>query len=103
MHIVIVHVHVIPDCIEEFRKATIENASNSLKEPGVVRFDVLQRQDDPTWFVLNEVYRTPDDQGRHKETAHYSKWRDAVADMMAEPRQGIKFSNIFPEDDEWGC
>ena len=78
----------------------MENARYSVAEPGVARFDVIQQNDDPTRFVLVEVYRTSDDPARHKETAHYQKWRDTVADMMAEPRNAIKYTNIFP--DEWG-
>jgi quinol monooxygenase YgiN len=101
MFIVHVFVHVKSDKIEAFKSATIENASNSIKEPGVARFDIIQQMDDPTRFVLVEVYRTPDDPGRHKETAHYQKWRDTVADMMAEPRTAIKYDNIFPDEQGW--
>ncbi len=81
------------------------HAGKCTKQPegsGVARFDVLQKADDPTRFVLTEVYRTPEDPARHKETAHYQKWRDTVADMMAEPRQGIQFSNVFPDENGWG-
>lgn len=74
----------------------MENARNSAQEPGVARFDVLQDQADPTKFVLVEVYKTPDAPAAHKETAHYNKWRETVADMMAEPRQARKFDNLFP-------
>ncbi len=95
MHIVLVHVHVKPESVEAFKTATLENAQNSLKEAGVARFDVLQKADDPTRFVLTEVYRTPEDPARHKETAHYQKWRDTVADMMAEPRQGFSSATSF--------
>ncbi len=102
MFIVHVFVHVKPDQVEAFKSATIENAGNSIKEPGVARFDIIQQMDDPTRFVLVEVYRTPDDPGRHKETAHYQKWRDTVADMMAEPRTSIKYTNIFPDEQGWG-
>jgi (4S)-4-hydroxy-5-phosphonooxypentane-2,3-dione isomerase len=91
-----VHVHVIPDRIEEFKKATLENAENSLKEPGVARFDFLQQKDDPGRFVLVEIYRTAEDPGRHKQTAHYLKWRDAVAGMMAEPRRGVSYEALSP-------
>ncbi len=101
MFIVHVFVHVKPNQVEAFKIATIENASNSVQEPGIARFDVVQQQDDPTRFVLVEVYRTPDDPARHKETAHYKTWRDTVADMMAEPRSSIKYSNIFPADEGW--
>ncbi len=101
MVIVHVHVHVKADCVEAFCAASMENARNSVKEPGVARFDIVQQTDDPTRFVLVEVYRTPDDPARHKETAHYLKWRDAVADMMAEPRAGIKYANVFPDERGW--
>ncbi len=102
MLVVHVHVHVKPEFIEAFRRATVENARNSVQEPGVARFDVLQNADDPTRFLLVEVYRTPDDPARHKETAHYQIWRDTVVDMMAEPRTSVKFANIFPDDTGWG-
>ena len=101
MLIVHVHVHVKPECAEAFRQATIENARHSIQEPGIARFDVIQQADDPTCFILVEVYRTPDDPARHKETVHYAKWRDAVADMMAEPRTSVKFANVFPDDAGW--
>jgi (4S)-4-hydroxy-5-phosphonooxypentane-2,3-dione isomerase len=93
--IVHVHVHVKPESVEAFRAATIENARQSVKETVIARFDVVQQQDDPTRFVLIEVYRTVDAPARHKETAHYAKWRDAVAPMMAEPRTSVKFGNVF--------
>jgi len=99
MFIVHVFTQVKPDQIEAFKTATIENARNSVQEPGVARFDVIQQQDDPTRFVLVEVYRTSDDPARHKETSHYQKWRDTVTDMMDVPRSSIKYSNIFPDDD----
>ena len=95
MLIVHVHVHVKPDFVDAFRRATIANARQSVKEPGMARFDVIQQQDDPTRFILVEVYRTPDDPARHKETAHYQTWRDTVAPMMAEPRQSVKYNNVF--------
>ena len=102
MLVVHVHVQVKPDRIEAFKAATLENASNSIQEPGVARFDVIQQQDDPTRFVLIEVYRTVNDPARHKETPHYQKWRDTVADMMAQPRTSVKYSNVFPDDQNWG-
>jgi len=95
MLIVHVHVHVKPECVEAFRAATIENARQSAQEPGIARFDVVQQQDDPTRFVLVEVYRTADAPAKHKETAHYAKWRDTVAPMMAEPRTSVKFGEVF--------
>ena len=101
MLIVHVHVHVKPDKIEAFRVATIENARNSVQEPGVARFDVIQQKDDPARFILVEVYHTPEDPARHKETAHYQKWRDTVENMMAEPRTSVKYSNVFPDETGW--
>lgn len=101
MLIVHVHVRVKPESVEAFKRATLENARNSIKEPGVARFDVIQQQDDPTHFILVEVYRTPEDAAKHKETAHYPVWRDTVAEMMAEPRTSIKYTNVFPDDAGW--
>jgi len=101
MNIVFVHVHVKPEFVDAFKQASLENASSSVKEEGIARFDVVQQSDDPTRFVLVEVYKTAEAPAAHKETAHYLKWRDTVAEMMAEPRQGIKYSNIFPDDSGW--
>ncbi len=101
MNIVFVHVHIKPEFVEAFKHASLENASNSVKEEGIARFDVVQQDDDPTRFVLVEVYKTAEAPAAHKETAHYLKWRDTVAEMMAEPRQGIKYGNIFPDDGSW--
>jgi quinol monooxygenase YgiN len=98
MHIVHVHVHVKPEFVEAFKQATLANASNSLKEAGNVRFDVVQQVDDPTRFVLIEMYQTAEASAAHKETAHYKLWRDAVMKMMAEPRQGIRYVGVLPED-----
>ena len=101
MLIVHVHVHVEPDCVEAFAQASARNASCSVQEPGIARFDVMQQADDPTRFVLVEVYRTADDPAKHKETAHYREWRDAVEPMMAEPRRSVKYANVFPTDGGW--
>jgi quinol monooxygenase YgiN len=101
MFIVHVFVHVKPEDVEAFKAATVENARNSVQEPGIARFDVVQQRDDPTRFVLVEVYRTPEDPAKHKETAHYQNWRDTVADMMAEPRSSIKYENVFPDEAGW--
>lgn len=102
MFIVQVHVHVKPECVEAFRQATLANARNSVREPGIARFDVLQQQDDPTRFTLVEVYRTPADAGKHKDTVHYATWRDTVAEMMAEPRSSVKYADVFPDEKGWG-
>ena len=103
MSLVIVHVqvHVKPDSVDAFRTATRRNAEASLREPGVVRFGVAQDAEDPTRFVLVEVYRDARAPAAHKETAHYQAWRDAVADMMAEPRTSRRFANVFPDDAAW--
>jgi (4S)-4-hydroxy-5-phosphonooxypentane-2,3-dione isomerase len=101
MLIVHVFVHVKPESVEAFRAATLENARNSVREPGVVRFDVVQQDDDPNRFLLMEIYRTPEDPARHKETAHYAAWRDAVESMMAEPRRSVKYHEVFPEAVSW--
>ena len=102
MLIVHVFVHVHPHRVDGFIAATLENARNSVQEPGVIRFDVVQQDDDPTRFLLIEIYRTPADPARHKETAHYAAWRHAVAPMMAEPRQGVKYHALFPDAaSEW--
>ncbi|MBV9226412.1 MAG: antibiotic biosynthesis monooxygenase [Acidobacteriaceae bacterium] len=101
MLIVHVYVSVKPEAVEAFRSASAENARNSLREPGVARFDVLQEEDNPTRFVLVEAYRTPEAPAEHKATEHYAKWRDTVADMMAEPRKSIKYSNVAPGDEGW--
>jgi quinol monooxygenase YgiN len=101
MQIVHVHVNVKPEFVEAFKRATIENARDSVKEAGIARFDVIQQADDPTKFILVEVYKTVDAPAAHKETAHYARWRDTVAEMLAEPRQGIKYSNVFPDDANW--
>jgi len=101
MYIVHVHIHVKPDQVDAFQQASIENAQNSVREPGIMRFDVLQQMDEPTRFILVEIYRAPEDQAKHRETTHYLKWRDTVADMMAEPRVGIKFHPVFPEVAAW--
>jgi (4S)-4-hydroxy-5-phosphonooxypentane-2,3-dione isomerase len=101
MVIVHVHVHVKPESVETFRAASITNASHSVREPGIARFDVIQQQDDPARFVLVEVYRTVEATVAHKETAHYAAWRDAVAPMMAEPRSGVKYTAVFPDEADW--
>lgn len=101
MHIVHVHVHVKPEFVEAFKQATMENARHSVREAGIARFDVIQQVDDPSRFILVEVYKTSEASAAHKEMAHYKLWRDAVMKMMAEPRQGMRYSNIFPEDAGW--
>ena len=101
MHIVLVNIHVKPEFLEQFKAASLENAKNSVLEPGIVRFDFLQQTEDSTRFLLVEVYRTPEDQLKHRDTRHYQTWRDTVTEMMADPRVGIKYKNIFPEDKGW--
>jgi autoinducer 2-degrading protein len=101
--LIIVHVHarVLPEGIEAFRAASLENSRASLREPGVARFDVVQSTEDPTRFVLVEAYRTAEAPAAHKATAHYARWRDAVADLMAEPRTATRYVNVAPEDSDW--
>ncbi len=101
MFVVLVHVHIKPEAMEEFRAACLDNARNSLQEPGVARFDVIQQQEDPTRWVLIEAYFQPEDQLKHRETAHYARWRDAVTEMMAEPRIGIKYDPVYPGVEQW--
>jgi (4S)-4-hydroxy-5-phosphonooxypentane-2,3-dione isomerase len=97
MLIVHVQIHVKPESVDAFRAASIENARNSIAEPGIARFDVLQQADDLTRFVLVEIYRDGNASARHKETAHYAIWRDTVAPMMAEPRTSVKYTGVFPD------
>ena len=101
MLVVHVHVRVKPECVEAFRQASLANARRSVQEPGIARFDVVQQADDPTRFVLVEAYRTAEAPAAHKATAHYATWRDAVADLMAEPRTSVKYANAFPPDADW--
>ena len=100
MYVVFVNVHVKEGLQDDFKKITLENAAASLLEPGVARFDVFQMTEDPSRFTLVEVYYSPDGALAHKETEHYQKWRDTVADMMAEPRFSVKYSACFPLNDE---
>lgn len=95
MLIVLVYVHVKPESVAAFKQISLENARASVQEPGIARFDVIQQNEDPTRFVLIEAYRSTDAPAKHKETAHYAKWRDTVAAMMAEPRTSVKYANVF--------
>ena len=101
MLVIHVHVHVKPEAVEAFRQATIENARCSVQEPGIARFDVVQQADDPARFTLVEAYRSVEAVAAHKATAHYARWRDTVADLMAEPRTAVKYANVFPGDEGW--
>ena len=96
MHVTLVHVHVEPDHIEAFIAETRANHEASLREPGCLRFDILQAPDDPARFVFYEAYRSAADAAAHKETGHYLRWRDRVAPWMAEPRQGVRYTGLFP-------
>lgn len=96
-----IQIRVKPEFIDAFKKATLANARESLKEPGIARFDILQQQDDSTRFIFIEVYRNAEATAAHKQTKHYETWRDTVADMMAEPRSNVKFTNVFPGDEGW--
>ena len=101
MHILLVHIHVKSEFRAPFIQATLNNAKNSVLEPGVIRFDMLQQAEDPDRFTLVEVYKTPEDHSRHRETQHYLTWRDTVTDWMADQRIGIKYTNVFPDDSGW--
>lgn len=101
MLVVHVHVRVKADDLAAFLAETRRNAAKSLDEPGVRRFDVLQDQADPTHVVLNEVYVDQAAADAHKQTAHYARWRDAVAPMMAEPRTAARFDSVFPTESGW--
>jgi len=101
MLVVHVHIKVKPDLIDAFKEVTLSNARESLKEPGIARFDVVQQSDDPTKFVLVEVYRSVEATSAHKATAHYAAWRDRMESLMAEPRSSVKYSSVFPEEDGW--
>ncbi len=96
--IVLVNVHVLSGAEPAFREAALANAEASRREPGVVRFDVLQDRDDASRFMLVEAYRSEQAAAAHKQTAHYARWRDAVAGLMAEPRSGLRYVNLSPED-----
>jgi quinol monooxygenase YgiN len=102
MHIVHVFIHIKEGQVEEFKTATVKNARNSLQEPGIARFDLIQQTDDPTRFLLVEVYRTAQDAASHKETTHYKLWQNTVESMMAEPRTRLIYRNVFPDESGWG-
>jgi quinol monooxygenase YgiN len=101
MLVIHVQIRVKPDSVDPFKQATLANARQSVQEPGIARFDVVQQQADPTRFVLVEVYRDAEAHAAHRETRHYQTWRDTVESMMAEPRAGVKFTNVFPDDNGW--
>jgi (4S)-4-hydroxy-5-phosphonooxypentane-2,3-dione isomerase len=101
MLIVIVNVQVIESGVDAFIEATLENARASLREPGIARFDVIRQEDDPTRYVLIEVYRSAEAPAAHKETAHYAKWRDTVGPLMAAPRTSQRYVNLAPSDAGW--
>ncbi len=102
MHIVHVFIHVKAEQLDAFKQASQVNALNSMEEPGIARFDFLQQGDDPTRFLLVEVYRTPEDAVKHKETPHYNRWRETVEPLLAEPRTRIVYRNLHPDDSGWG-
>ncbi len=101
MLVVLIQINVKPECLGAFLQATIANAKESLKEPGIAQFDLLRQADAPNRFVLVEAYRTADGQARHRETPHYLTWRETVAPMMAEPRVPVKFDSVYPPEEEW--
>jgi quinol monooxygenase YgiN len=101
MLIALVHIRVKPESVEAFRQASLENARNSVQEPGIARFDVIQQENEPTRFVLIEVFHSAEGQAAHRDTAHYKTWRETVESMMAEPRIGVRYLNVFPDDKKW--
>ena len=101
MLVVHVHIHVKPEQLEAFISETRKNSSESLKEPGIARFDLVQQTDDRTRFILVEAYKTPEAPAQHKETPHYAAWRDAVAPMMASPRTSVKLESLCPDEARW--
>jgi len=96
MFVTCVHVKVKSENVDDFKEACVLNHRESIKEPGNLRFDILQNQDDPTFFLLYEAYASKDDAAAHKSTPHYLQWRETVADWMAEPRKGVPFNSIAP-------
>ncbi len=100
MYVVSVTVCAKPDQVDSFIEATLDNARNSRGEPGNVRFDVLRCEDDPMRFLLYEAYLSKDDFAKHQQTEHYLRWKEIVADWMAQPRQGVKHNSIFFGDGE---
>ena len=100
MFVVAVTVNVKPEFVEQFKDAILDNARNTRKEPGNVRFDVCQSEEDPAHFILYEVYRGPEDFAAHQQTPHFLRWRDKVADWMAQPRSRVKCWTIFFGDGE---
>lgn len=96
MHVTLVHVHVKPQCLQQFIEATLTNHQASVLEPGNRRFDVLQDPEDSGHFILYEAYATAEDAAAHKQTPHYASWRDTVADMMAMPRKGLPMNGLIP-------
>ena len=99
MYVVAVTIFVKPEFVDAFRAQTLDNARNTRKEPGNLRFDVLQAEEDPTRFLLYEAYKVKEDFARHQATAHYARWKEAVTDWMAQPRQGVKHHSIFFGDE----
>lgn len=102
MYIVQVFLHVKPDKVAEFETATVENARKSVKEPLVARFDLARQLDDPTRFILIEIYRSAEGHAQHRATSHYKKWQEVAEPLMVEPRTRIICENVFPEDSGWG-
>ena len=101
MYVVSVTVFVKPEFVDRFIEASKANASGARQEPGCVRFDVLRCEDDPHRFLFYEVYRKKDDLAAHQKTPHYLKWKETVADWMAQPRQGVKHVSLSPSDADW--
>ncbi|PJF35681.1 MAG: antibiotic biosynthesis monooxygenase [Candidatus Thermofonsia Clade 1 bacterium] len=101
MIVVLVSIHVKPEFVQAFIAATLENARHSVQEAGIARFDFIQQEEEPTRFMLIEVFHSPEAQQAHRETAHYLAWREAVSEMLAEPRVGVRYLPLFPDQALW--
>ncbi len=100
MYVVAVTVHVKPPFVEQFIDAILDNARNTRREPGNVRFDVLRAEEDPNRFLLYEVYRQKEDFAKHQQTEHYLRFKNGVAEWMAHPRQGVRHTPLFYGDEQ---
>jgi (4S)-4-hydroxy-5-phosphonooxypentane-2,3-dione isomerase len=103
MYVVAVTVFVKPENVDSFISATLENAKGSRTEPGNIRWDFLRHEDDPNRFLFYEVYKTKDDFAAHQQTPHYLFWKETVKDWMAQPRQGVKHTSLYPPDTDWNA
>lgn len=101
MFVVTVSIHVKPEHVAAFVEATLDNARHTRQEPGNLRYDVLGHSQDSARFTLYEAYRTADDFAAHQQSEHYFRWKQTVAEWMAEPRSSVKHESLFPPDSDW--